>query len=132
MVTNQPSSLSRFFMAIWRVVRPPQGCDIRRYVAIGLIGFGLIRLLNLPAAGHETLAWLPFQAYGASKIILGLALLLTNGKRRLTWYSHMVAALTIAFCAMTAVDSLPYVNGSWVYILPIWALLGEAGSRNEC
>jgi hypothetical protein len=117
---------------VWGIVKPPHGCGVRRYVALGLIGFGLIRLLRLPAAGSVALSWMPFEAYGLIKVGIGVALLATTGKRRLTPAGYAAAWVGLAFCAMAAADSLPYLNGAWLYALMCWALLGEAASRHEC
>ena len=122
----------RLLRGVWEVGRPPHGCDVRRYVAFSLLGFGLIRMLHLTAAGQVALSWLPGEAYGGIKVGLGLALLLTNGRRRLSWCGYAVAWLTLAFCAMAAADSWPITNGMWIYMLLGWAMLGEAASRHEC
>jgi hypothetical protein len=124
--------VNRVTAFLWRTVKPPYGCDIRRYVAWSLLGFGLIRLLHIPAMGNTALSWLPLEAYGGVKIAIGIALLATNGKRRLTWYGYGSAIIAVIFCGMAAADSVPVFNGVWIYLLLVWALLGEVTSRHEC
>ena len=118
--------------AFWFNVRPPAGCELRRYVGLFLIGLGLIRLLCLPSAGSSAMDWLPFHVYAVLKITIGLLLLLTNHQRRMTRYGQATTVVALGFCSMAAFDALPYVNGAWIYLMLVWVMLGEAWSRREC
>jgi len=125
-------TLRRWAVAFGSTVKPPAGCDVRRYAGLFLIGFGLIRILGLPSAGSSALDWLPYQAYAVVKVTLGLLLLLTNYQRRFTRYGQAITVVALGFCSMAAFDALPYVNGVWIYLSLVWVLLGEAWSRREC
>lgn len=124
--------LRRAGLALWSTVRPPSGCELRRYVGLFLIGLGLIRILRLPSAGSSAMDWLPFQVYAVLKMTFGLLLLMTNHQRRLTRYGKAITVVALGFCSMAAVDALPYVNGAWIYLTLVWILVGEAWSRREC
>jgi hypothetical protein len=125
-------TLRRWVLAFWLTVKPPSGCELRRYAGLFLIGLGLIRILRLPSAGSSAMDWLPFQAYAVIKITLGLLLMMTNHQRRLTMYGKATTVVALGFCSMAAFDALPYVNGAWIYLMLVWVMLGEAWSRREC
>jgi len=111
---------------------PPNGCEVRRVVAWTLIAYGMVRLLQLPAAGHEVLTIAPGLVYGWLKVIVGIALLLTNYKRRLTWLGRIVAVFTFSLCVTMAIDSYPIWNGVATYALLGLFTLSGITSRSEC
>jgi hypothetical protein len=117
---------------LWRWLQPPHGCQVRRAIAWTLIAYGMVRVLQLPAAGHEALTMLPWFAYGWAKIVIGVLLLVTNGKYRINWSGRVVAAIAFALCVTLAIDSYPIFNGVVTYTLLALFTIMEVASRNDC
>ena len=120
---------------MWGLFQPPRGCEVRRMIGMLLVLFGMIRLLQLPAAGVIDLDWLlalPFGVAPAIKLVIGAALMLTSNGQRLRWPGVATTVVACVYCIVLCRASLPSVNGAAIYAMFAYALLGEAGSRHEC
>jgi hypothetical protein len=117
---------------IWQHIKPPSGCEVRRVIAWTLLAYGIVRVLKLQSAGHEVLTLLPWWMYGWSKILIAIALLITNQRYRTTWIGRIVATTAFALCVALVVDAYPVWNGMMTYVLLALFLITEVVTTHDC
>jgi hypothetical protein len=122
------------FHRLLYAVRPFRGEDVRRIAAYFTLGVALPRLPLWPGAAPTVnpLRFLPPEVFGWITLILGIALLLTNGRQRHRFRARLVAFVGLLVWAFLAGAT----NSATSFIIDItvaYALLGEIGaSRDDC
>jgi len=117
---------------IWEYLRPPQGMQARRVVAMVAGVMGAVRLMRLPYATDLRLA--SELVYGVLFVGLSIALLVTAYKCRIGWPGRFVAICGVAILSTAGVDALYVSVVSGAILLALSAvLIMEAGAvTHEC
>jgi hypothetical protein len=111
------------------LLRPFRGPDVRRMCAFFTLAVAIPRLpLWETAPMFSPLTILPPAAFGWITLVLGVALLATNGPRRHLFYGRLVAFVgLVVFGILTGATTS--VTSMIINVGVMWAMVGEIGAN---